>query len=118
DFGLAIDGVGRGHAQAIQRYGLVGDRLEFAVAIPPKFTSGPGLLVQASSKSLQPDEPLLPHPLNAGDVIAPDHGCLRFPAGGISLAGSCANQPGPYAFVMATRQAARSCGQLELAVEA
>lgn len=44
---------------------------------------------------LRTDEPLLSHPLGAGDLIAPDRGCLKFPAGGISLAGSCANEPGP-----------------------
>jgi hypothetical protein len=108
-FGLAIDGVGHSHAldadrgrlgspsgaAALPRYGLVGNRLEFAVAAPRKFTSGLSLQVQASSDSLQTDEPLLSHPLNAGDLIAPDHGCLKFPTGGISLAGICSNEPGP-----------------------
>lgn len=77
------------------RYGLVGNRLEFAVARPPEFTSGLSLHVQASSASLQTDEPLLSDPLNAGDLIVPDRGCLKFPTGSISLAGICSNQPGP-----------------------
>jgi hypothetical protein len=108
-FDLAIDGVGHSHplqadrgtlgtprvAPALPRYGLVGDRREFAVASPRRLTSGLSLLIRASSESLQPDEPLLSHPLNAGDLIVPARGCLKFPAGGISLAGTCSNEPGP-----------------------
>ena len=99
---VEVDGLGQPHALIggqgilstpsiaayLPRFGLVGDQLEIAAAIPPSFTSGSGLLVASGTESLQPDEPLLAHPLNGGDT-APDHGCLRFPAGGISTADVC-----------------------------
>jgi hypothetical protein len=107
--GLIIDGVGVLRPQlgdqgtlttppiapSLLRIGLVGNRLELAASQPRHFTSRIHLSVQAGASSLRPNEPLLTHPLDAGDLIAPDRGCLKFPTGGITLAGICANEPGP-----------------------
>jgi len=109
NFELTIDGVGGLHPElanvggldtpsilrSLPRIGMVGNRLEFAVAEPRHFTSGIALNVDAATGSIEPDEPLLAHPLDAGDLIVPDIGCLKFPSGGITRAGVCGNVPGP-----------------------
>jgi hypothetical protein len=50
------------------------------------------LLVVAGSGSLQPDEPLLRHPLTAGDGI-PYGMCLVFPTGKLTQIGNCGGVP-------------------------
>ena len=101
-FAVEVDGLGVPHAllaglgelgtpgiaRYLPQFGLDGEQLDIAAAIPSTLLSGGGLLVSSQTTSLQADEPLLPHPLNASDT-APNRGCLRFPAGGISTAGIC-----------------------------
>ncbi|HEX4036352.1 MAG TPA: hypothetical protein VHX66_18075 [Solirubrobacteraceae bacterium] len=105
-FDVQIDGVGRPHVlirgegriennppgvriMNISRYlpqiGLDGRQLDI---ISRDFPAGHRFDVTADSSSLQSDEPVLRHPLNAGHHI-PTHGCLKFPSGKLTFAGLC-----------------------------
>jgi hypothetical protein len=106
-FGLDIDGLGQPHllltgrgslsSPGLARYlphaWLAGKRLEI-IATLPHFIPHRRFLVDVESGSLQNQEPLLLHPLEAGDG-APRRGCLIWPTGSILLKGLCGSVPGP-----------------------
>lgn len=70
---------------------LDGDHLEL-IAADPFFTRTKRFLLQVGSQSTQDLEPLLRHPINAGD-LAPLGSCLVVPSGARYRKGLCGSEP-------------------------
>jgi hypothetical protein len=104
-FDVEIDGLGNPHpllvgsgalssstlASDLPKVFLIGSQLEI-IARVPAYAPIQRFLLTAASESIQSEEPLLTHPLDAGDR-APQRGCLTFPTGKLDTHGLCGEQP-------------------------
>jgi hypothetical protein len=77
-----------GIASSLPTISMSATSLEITVPKPLWPATKPELHVTATSESLQPQEPLIPHPL-AGEDEAPDSGCLAYPTGKLLLTQPC-----------------------------
>jgi hypothetical protein len=104
-YDVEIDGLGNPHtllvgrgalstpsvAPALPKAFLTGAQLEILTTAPP-YAPADSFVAVAMSESIQSDEPLLSHRLDAQDS-APQRGCLTFPTGKIDTRGNCGEQP-------------------------